>query len=91
MKVFDGVKPATLKGFDFSLVLECLGFPTFIIVSWSYIRCFSLLKSMNELINPNFSLIFSLIKLLPSTYSLMCVNVFCITPAFFFHADFEVL
>lgn len=79
MKVFDGVKPATLKGFDFGLVLEILGFPTFIIVSWSYIRCFSLLKCMNELINPNFSLI----KLLPVTYSLMCVNIFCITPAFF--------
>lgn len=47
MRVCDGVEPATLKGFDFSLVLESLSFPTCIIVSWSYIRCFSLLKCMN--------------------------------------------
>lgn len=48
MKACDGVKLLkVLKGFDFSLVLESLGFPTFSIVSWSYTKCFSLLKCVN--------------------------------------------
>lgn len=79
LRFFDRVNSATLKGFDFSIIWGILGFPTFVIFSGSYIRCFSLLKSLIELS----ARIFSLIKLFPVTFSLMCVNIFCIAPAFF--------
>lgn len=49
LRFFDRVNSATLKGFDFTIIWGILGFPTFVVFSESYIRCFSLLKSLIEL------------------------------------------